>query len=140
MTNFKAYISGDERCFCHYKNATGMAVPLPIREFTSQSRFSMFFEMSTFESLLEMCIMISPQEQSDERLKKSNEVFQSIKLLKLYAWENIFRRSIEKTRRCELKLLLKAACYRILSSTLFSLKFFIVKLQLLSEFSPLCYS
>ena len=61
-------------------------------------------------------LSVSLQEQSDERLKKCNEVLQSIKLLKLYAWESIFRKSIERTRHRELRLLLRAAAYRVFSS------------------------
>ena len=51
----------------------------------------------------------------DERMRKCNEAFQSIKLIKMYAWERVFQRSIEATRGEELKLLLQAAFLRIAS-------------------------
>lgn len=56
------------------------------------------------------------QEQSDERLKQSNEMLQSIKLLKLYAWEKIFYESVVVTRTKELRLMLTASLLRTLSS------------------------
>lgn len=56
------------------------------------------------------------QEQADERLKQSNEMLQSIKLLKLYAWEKIFYESVVVTRTKELRLMLTAALLRTLSS------------------------
>ena len=55
----------------------------------------------------------------DERLKKCNETLQNMKLLKLYAWEGVFQRSIEATRRRELKLLLQAALLRVASGNTF---------------------
>ncbi|XP_022081586.1 ATP-binding cassette sub-family C member 9-like [Acanthaster planci] len=44
---------------------------------------------------------------SDERLKKTNELLQGIKLLKLYAWEGLYGKAIEAIRRRELGYLLK---------------------------------
>ena len=46
------------------------------------------------------------QKHSDVRLKRSNEMLQGIKLLKLYGWEEEFRNSIEAARNKELKSLL----------------------------------
>ncbi|CAD5112740.1 DgyrCDS1959 [Dimorphilus gyrociliatus] len=54
-------------------------------------------------------------EFTDKRIKQCNELLQSIKLLKLYAWELVFRDRVEKTRNLELKMILKAACLRALS-------------------------
>ncbi|XP_022081039.1 ATP-binding cassette sub-family C member 8-like isoform X2 [Acanthaster planci] len=44
---------------------------------------------------------------SDERLKKCNEMFQGIKLLKLYGWEKLHCRSVNKVRTRELWEILK---------------------------------
>ncbi|XP_038053890.1 ATP-binding cassette sub-family C member 9-like isoform X2 [Patiria miniata] len=44
---------------------------------------------------------------SDERLKKCNEMFQGIKLLKLYGWEKLHCKSIKKVRSKELWEILK---------------------------------
>uniref|UniRef100_A0A672NHW5 ATP binding cassette subfamily C member 8 n=1 Tax=Sinocyclocheilus grahami TaxID=75366 RepID=A0A672NHW5_SINGR len=49
------------------------------------------------------------------RLKKTNELLRGIKLLKLYAWEHIFRSSVEETRRQELRNLRTFALYTSLS-------------------------
>ncbi|XP_043545107.1 ATP-binding cassette sub-family C member 9-like isoform X1 [Chiloscyllium plagiosum] len=56
-------------------------------------------------------------ECSDDRIKKSNEMLQSIKLLKLYSWEGIFVKAVEMAREKELKYLLKGVVYVI--ATLF---------------------
>ncbi|XP_077998555.1 ATP-binding cassette sub-family C member 9-like [Glandiceps talaboti] len=50
---------------------------------------------------------------SDQRLKKSNEMLQGIKLLKLYGWEEIFCSSIEVIRQEEVKKMLKLGCWTI---------------------------
>uniref|UniRef100_A0A4W2HI18 ATP binding cassette subfamily C member 8 n=1 Tax=Bos indicus x Bos taurus TaxID=30522 RepID=A0A4W2HI18_BOBOX len=44
----------------------------------------------------------STLEYSNERLKQTNEMLRGIKLLKLYAWENIFRTRVEMTRKKEM--------------------------------------
>ncbi|XP_071805798.1 ATP-binding cassette sub-family C member 9-like [Asterias amurensis] len=44
---------------------------------------------------------------SDQRLKQSNELLQGIKLLKLYAWEQIYCEAIEAVRKRELGFLRK---------------------------------
>ena len=49
----------------------------------------------------------SLQKCSDERLKKTNELLQGIKLLKLYAWEGLYCKAIEIIRAKELNFLLK---------------------------------
>ncbi|MEQ2206624.1 hypothetical protein XENOCAPTIV_000747, partial [Xenoophorus captivus] len=56
------------------------------------------------------------QEYSSERLKKTNELLRGIKLLKLYAWEHIFRDSVEETRGKELTSLQAFALYTSISS------------------------
>ncbi|CAB3372321.1 Hypothetical predicted protein [Cloeon dipterum] len=50
-------------------------------------------------------------EASDERLKKINETFQGIKLIKLYSWENEFCERIFRVRAKELHLLDKDSLY-----------------------------
>lgn len=58
-----------------------------------------------------------PQEHSTDRLKKTTEILKGIKLLKLYAWENIFCDSVEETRGKELTSLKTFAFYTSMSST-----------------------
>uniref|UniRef100_A0A670KIV3 ATP binding cassette subfamily C member 9 n=1 Tax=Podarcis muralis TaxID=64176 RepID=A0A670KIV3_PODMU len=57
----------------------------------------------------------STLDYSTERLKKTNEILKGIKLLKLYAWEHIFCRSVEETRVKELTSLKTFALYTSLS-------------------------
>ncbi|XP_070558915.1 ATP-binding cassette sub-family C member 9-like [Ptychodera flava] len=48
---------------------------------------------------------------TDERLKKSNELLQGIKLLKLYGWEELFCSAIEVVRSQEVTKLMKNGLY-----------------------------
>ncbi|XP_075459040.1 ATP-binding cassette sub-family C member 9 isoform X4 [Ascaphus truei] len=57
----------------------------------------------------------STLDYSTERLKKTNEILKGIKLLKLYAWENIFCSSVEETRMKELTSLQTFALHTSLS-------------------------
>ncbi|TRY89266.1 hypothetical protein DNTS_031839 [Danionella cerebrum] len=57
----------------------------------------------------------STLEFTSDRLKKTNELLRGIKLLKLYAWEHIFRSSVEETRAQELTSLRAFALYTSLS-------------------------
>ncbi|XP_074050394.1 ATP-binding cassette sub-family C member 9 isoform X3 [Macrotis lagotis] len=57
----------------------------------------------------------STLDYSTERLKKTNEILKGIKLLKLYAWEHIFCKSVEETRMKELTSLKTFALYTSLS-------------------------
>ncbi|XP_021701403.1 ATP-binding cassette sub-family C member Sur [Aedes aegypti] len=50
-------------------------------------------------------------ECTDERLRRINEVLLGIKLIKLSAWEGVFREKISKARRKELKHLDWDSCY-----------------------------
>lgn|SRR5690606_34544519 len=43
--------------------------------------------------------------QRDERMIVMNEIIQSIRLVKMYAWENLFSKKVEKLRNEELKSL-----------------------------------
>lgn len=52
----------------------------------------------------------------DERIKLMNEVFNGIKVLKLYAWETAFIRRINGIRDKELKCLRKKAIISSISS------------------------
>ena len=56
-------------------------------------------------------------ELSDRRLKISNELLQSIKLLKLYAWERFLEHSVTAARWRELCMMLHTALLRIFSVT-----------------------
>uniref|UniRef100_A0A2K5I723 ATP binding cassette subfamily C member 9 n=1 Tax=Colobus angolensis palliatus TaxID=336983 RepID=A0A2K5I723_COLAP len=62
--------------------------------------------------------LIHLDDYSTERLKKTNEILKGIKLLKLYAWEHIFCKSVEETRMKELSSLKTFALYTSLSSKL----------------------
>jgi len=64
-------------------------------------------------ALIHKCIM----ELSDRRLKISNELLSSIKLLKLYAWEKLVEQSVRSARRRELCMMLRAALLRVFSVT-----------------------
>ncbi|KAK1906942.1 ATP-binding cassette sub-family C member 9, partial [Dissostichus eleginoides] len=57
----------------------------------------------------------STLEHSTDRLKKTSEILKGIKLLKLYAWENIFCDSVEETRGKELTSLRTFAFYTSMS-------------------------
>uniref|UniRef100_A0A7N8WZM8 ATP-binding cassette, sub-family C (CFTR/MRP), member 9 n=1 Tax=Mastacembelus armatus TaxID=205130 RepID=A0A7N8WZM8_9TELE len=57
----------------------------------------------------------STLEYSTDRLKKTTEILKGIKLLKLYAWENIFCDSVEETRGKELTSLKTFALYTSIS-------------------------
>ncbi|XP_066269391.1 ATP-binding cassette sub-family C member 9-like [Branchiostoma lanceolatum] len=52
-------------------------------------------------------------EQTDQRIKKSNEMLQAMKLIKLYAWEDIFSDMIKGARKKELGVLLKGFLYGV---------------------------
>ncbi|XP_063401135.1 multidrug resistance-associated protein 1-like [Mytilus trossulus] len=51
--------------------------------------------------------------QKDERIKLLSEVLNGIKILKMYAWEMAFKDKVLIIRNMELKILFKAAIYRI---------------------------
>ncbi|KAA0724210.1 ATP-binding cassette sub-family C member 8 [Triplophysa tibetana] len=57
----------------------------------------------------------STLDYSSERLRKTNELLRGIKLLKLYAWENIFCSSVEEIRAKELTSLQTFALYTSIS-------------------------
>ncbi|XP_069754521.1 ATP-binding cassette sub-family C member 8 isoform X2 [Narcine bancroftii] len=57
----------------------------------------------------------STLDYSNERLRKTNELLRGIKLLKLYAWEQIFHKSVEETRHKELTSLKSFALYTSIS-------------------------
>ncbi|XP_007437455.1 ATP-binding cassette sub-family C member 9 [Python bivittatus] len=57
----------------------------------------------------------STLDYSTERLKKTNEILKGIKLLKLYAWEQVFCQNVEDTRMKELTSLKTFALYTSLS-------------------------
>ncbi|KAJ8374071.1 hypothetical protein SKAU_G00046510 [Synaphobranchus kaupii] len=57
----------------------------------------------------------STLDHSTDRLKQTTEILRGIKLLKLYAWENIFCNSVEETRSKELTSLKTFALYTSMS-------------------------
>ena len=46
------------------------------------------------------------QRCSDRRLKLTNELLQGIKLLKMYAWEELYSKAIEVVRKAEMRNIL----------------------------------
>uniref|UniRef100_A0A671K929 ATP-binding cassette sub-family C member 9-like n=1 Tax=Sinocyclocheilus anshuiensis TaxID=1608454 RepID=A0A671K929_9TELE len=58
----------------------------------------------------------STLDYSTDRLKKTTEILKGIKLLKLYAWDNIFCDRVEETREKELTSLKTFALYTSMSS------------------------
>ena len=77
---------------------------------------SVLGEVQLSDSLTVFPFAPALQEYSSERLKKTNELLRGIKLLKLYAWEHIFCRSVEETRQKELTSLQTFALYNSVSS------------------------
>ena len=70
-----------------------------------------------FRFPLESTVVTVPfQEVSDDRMKKVNELFQGMKLIKLYAWETIFCGLINEVRWKQIRLLFKSACINALNS------------------------
>lgn len=65
---------------------------------------------------LNLHLCFPSQEHSTDRLKKTSEILKGIKLLKLYAWENIFCDCVEETRGKELTSLRTFAFYTSMSS------------------------
>ncbi|XP_069777327.1 ATP-binding cassette sub-family C member 8-like isoform X2 [Narcine bancroftii] len=62
-----------------------------------------------------LSIQQKTMECSDDRIKKSHEMLQSMKLLKFYCWEGVFIKAIEVAREKELKYMLKGAVYIIVT-------------------------
>lgn len=65
---------------------------------------------------LNLRFCLPAQEHSTDRLKKTSEILKGIKLLKLYAWENIFCDCVEESRGKELTSLRTFAFYTSMSS------------------------
>ncbi|XP_072021148.1 ATP-binding cassette sub-family C member 9-like [Amphiura filiformis] len=55
---------------------------------------------------------------SDERLKRSNEMLNGMKLLKLYGWEELYCEAIESIRKKELWAMVKISLYIVLLITI----------------------
>lgn len=76
------------------------------------------------------------QECTDERLRCINEVLLGIKLIKLSAWEGVFREKISHARRRELRHLDLDSCYwTIMSEWNFGSSLFVVVLLFLGRLS-----
>jgi hypothetical protein len=58
-----------------------------------------------FVSFIFFVILQQSKEYTDERLKKINEILLGIKLIKLNAWEKVYKEKINECRRKELKYL-----------------------------------
>ncbi|XP_022081112.1 ATP-binding cassette sub-family C member 8-like isoform X2 [Acanthaster planci] len=56
--------------------------------------------------------------QSDERLKRTNELLQGIKLIKLYGWEDMFYTAISKVRALEVMTMIKQMGYKVVLMTI----------------------
>lgn len=58
--------------------------------------------------------------KKDERVKVTNEVFSSIRLLKMYGWEESFEKRLDGIREAELKFLRRYQLLNIISSAMWS--------------------
>ncbi|XP_038067451.1 ATP-binding cassette sub-family C member 9-like [Patiria miniata] len=56
--------------------------------------------------------------KSDERLKRTNEMLQGIKLIKLYGWEDMFYTSISKVRALEILAMVKQMVFKVVLMTI----------------------
>ncbi|XP_070543483.1 ATP-binding cassette sub-family C member 8-like isoform X1 [Ptychodera flava] len=56
--------------------------------------------------------------KSDQRVKKTNEMLQGMKLIKLYGWEDLLSNEVQKVRRREMSDILSVGKYSIFSVTL----------------------
>ncbi|XP_077867953.1 ATP-binding cassette sub-family C member 9-like [Saccoglossus kowalevskii] len=74
---------------------------------------------------------------SDIRVKKTNELLQGIKLLKLSGWEELFASNITNTRSEEMKLTSKVAMYFLLSGLLSQALPWIIALTMFAVYSQL---
>ncbi|XP_059501849.1 ATP-binding cassette sub-family C member 8-like isoform X2 [Stegostoma tigrinum] len=110
----------------YYVMAIPIQIVLAVLLLYMQLGYSALIGVSIVVVLIPLQYFISKQfasiqrktmEYTDERIKKSNEMLQSIKLLKLYSWEGLFVKAIEVAREKELKYMLKGAVYVI--ATLF---------------------
>ncbi|XP_048451624.1 ATP-binding cassette sub-family C member 8-like [Rhincodon typus] len=106
----------------YYVIAIPIQIVLAVLLLYTQLGYSALIGVSIIIVLIPLQYFISKQfasiqrktmEYTDERIKKSNEMLQSIKLLKLYSWEGIFVKAIEVARERELKYMLKGAVYVI---------------------------
>lgn len=64
----------------------------------------------------------------DERVKLINEVLSGIKVLKLYAWEEAFRKKVEDIRTKEVKQLKRIAYLSAFAVLLWSCSPFLVRI------------
>ncbi|XP_071784445.1 ATP-binding cassette sub-family C member 9-like isoform X2 [Asterias amurensis] len=76
-------------------------------------------------------------EQSDERLKKTNELLQGIKLIKLYGWEDIFYKAISKVRALEIVAMMKQRGWHVILSLCSSVSPLLVALVSFSMYTKL---
>jgi hypothetical protein len=60
--------------------------------------------------------IISLQNNADNRVKKCNEMIQSMRVIKLLAWESLFEKTIDQSRKAELWALFKNAMFRLMFS------------------------
>ena len=63
-----------------------------------------------------VCIQAKLMEQKDRRIRLMNEVLNGVKVIKLYAWENHFRKDVETIRQKELTILRNATFLNAISS------------------------
>jgi len=69
--------------------------------------------LQRFESVF---VCLGTQESADQRLKRGTELFQNIKALKLFVWEQLMTKRVEDARETQLKFLFKAACLKAVMS------------------------
>ncbi|XP_022081016.1 ATP-binding cassette sub-family C member 8-like isoform X2 [Acanthaster planci] len=76
------------------------------------------FPLSSFIAKKTGRFQKSALEKGDERLKRTNELLQGIKLIKLYGWEDMFYTAISKVRALEISSLLKQTAAKVFMLTL----------------------
>lgn len=72
----------------------------------------MLIPINAFIAKTERAYSVKVMKKKDERVKQMNEVFNGIKVAKVYAWERAFQQLVETIREAELRLLRRAAVCR----------------------------
>uniref|UniRef100_A0A803TTT9 ATP binding cassette subfamily C member 2 n=1 Tax=Anolis carolinensis TaxID=28377 RepID=A0A803TTT9_ANOCA len=79
-------------------------------------------------------IQVSNMNYKDERMKIMNEIFNGIKILKLFSWEPSFQKRVEKIRNQELKGLLRFSYLQSVSIFVFTCAPFLVSVVTFAVF------
>ncbi|CAG2185196.1 ABCC9 [Mytilus edulis] len=95
-----------------YKETKSRDLPVPLLTNQNASLYGYQDNLSNnFTFILNQ--MNSTQSNADNRVKKCNEMIQSMRVIKLLAWEKICQKTINQSRKPELWALFRAAVFRI---------------------------